>query len=107
MMDNNCVKNGIFSGSDLKLNVSFEVGNNLTMDDVDFDCTFSVGSKKFMIPKSGLVRLDSKNYIACIRANQVMRGRITCEVKVKVPDNDFDDGIRNEVVRTSLDEYIL
>lgn len=101
------MKEGIFNGSDLKLNVSFDVGNGMTMDDVDFDCTFSVGSKKFLIPKSGLVRLDSQNYLACIRANQLMRGQVICEVKVKVPDTDFDDGIRNEVVRTSLDEHIV
>lgn len=94
-------------GSDLKINVSFDVGNNLTMDDVDFDCTFSVGSKKFLIPKSGLVRLDEHNYLACIRANQLMRGQVSCEVRVKVPDTDFEDGIRNEVVRTSLDEHII
>lgn len=97
----------IFLGSDLKLDVSFDPGNGLTMDDVDFECVFSVCSKKLLIPKSGLVRLDEHNYLACIKASQLMRGQVSCEVKVKVPDKDFEDGIRNEVMKDYLDERIV
>lgn len=97
----------IYHGSDLKIIVSFDAGNGLTMDDLDFYCIFSCGGKTCRMKKSSLIRLDEKHYLACIRGDNTTKGEIYCEVKIKVPDTDFDDGLRNAVVRTKLDDPII
>lgn len=96
----------IYHGTDIKINVSFDAGNGLTMDDLDFYCIFFCGTKKCKVPKSSMIRVDESNYVACIRGDNTTKGEIYCEVKIKVPDADFDDGLRNEVVRTKLEESI-
>lgn len=98
----------IFLGSDLKLDVSFDPGNGLTMDDVNFSCLFKFGNgKKYLVPKSGMVRIDEKNYLACIKTEETSRGNINCDITVDIPDGDFEDGIRKEVARCVIDSQIV
>lgn len=96
----------IYQGSDLKINVSFDAGNGKTMDDLDFYCIFTCGFKKCEIKKEQMIRIDSKNYLACIRGDQTTKGEIICECRIKLPDDHFDDGIRNEVCRARLEDVI-
>lgn len=96
----------VYFGTDLKINVTFDVDNGLTMDDVDFECRFTCGSKRCTVPKSSMVRIDEHNYLALIRGTQTGRGTITCEVVVKVPDEHWEDGLRTEVDKCELNDVI-
>lgn len=89
----------IFLGTELKLNVNIEPLGTVTMDDFDFDVeVYCNPSKSLTIPKKATIRIDESNYIVRIDTNIVGLGCLKCKVIAQIPDGDFDDAKRTEVV---------
>lgn len=90
----------VFDGSELKLNINIEPFGGVTMDDYDFNCDIYCNKSENVIhyKKSELVRVDENNYIALVDSTILGVGTIKCKVTAYVPDNDFDDGLRTEVI---------
>ena len=91
----------IFLGTELKLNINIEPMNRITMDDYDFEVelicgTFNKSNK--VIKKEQAKRVDSNNYIVCFDTAEVGAGKLKCKVTAFLPDDDFEDGKRTEVV---------
>lgn len=88
-------------GTELKLNVNAELGNNLHLADVDFVAEFYVpGSNKSIIAsKEDMVEQDRDNYIAVVDTVKVGVGKYYMKLSVDLPDVDCEDGYRTEVVR--------
>lgn len=87
----------IHYGSDLKiaLNIDFK---DAPVDQVDFDVVFQIGNATLTLNKNQLIKVDDKNYIACIKHPVTKTGCLKATLRAKVPDADFSDGIRNIVV---------
>lgn len=93
-------KNIIYLGTELKLNIHIEPIDGLTMDNYDFNIDVYVSQRKIVsTPKSECVRIDENNYVVLVDTNVIGVGDITCKVTAYVPDGDFDDGLRTEVVQ--------
>ena len=45
-----------------------------------------------------MIYVDDDNYMACIDSSKLGVGEIKVRITAQVPDKDFDDGYRQEVV---------
>jgi hypothetical protein len=45
-----------------------------------------------------MIRVDSNNYIVLVDTNEVGAGDLKCKVTAYIPDGDFPDELRTEVV---------
>lgn len=91
----------VFVGTELKLNISIEPMGSVTMDDYNFTVELICGSFKktnLTIEKAQAKRVDSNNYIVCFDTSDIGTGRLKCRVTAYLPDDDFTDKKRTEVV---------
>lgn len=101
------VKQKIFLGTELKLNISIDRFGETTMDDYNFDVELIGGSFKKtskVINKEDAIRVDSDNYIICFDTTEIGVGLLKCKVTAYLPDGDFRDGKRTEI--TEIDTGI-
>lgn len=88
-----------FIGTELKLNIHIEPIGETTMDDYDFEVEVYCSPKRpIIIPKANAIRIDSDNYVVLVDTNVVGAGDLKCKVTAQVPDWDFPDQLRTEVV---------
>lgn len=88
-----------FIGTELKLNIHIEPIGEITMDDYYFEVeVFCSPKKPIIIPKENTIRVDSDNYVVLVDTNIVGAGDLKCKVTAQVPDGDFPDQLRTEVV---------
>lgn len=89
----------VFLGTELKLNVNIEPIGDVTMDNYEFEIEVYCSPKKsIIIPKENTIRVDSDNYVVLVDTNIVGAGDLKCKVTAQVPDGDFPDQLRTEVV---------
>lgn len=89
----------IFIGTELKLNINIKPIGQVTMDDYDFEVEVYGPSKiPVIIPKSKAIRVDNSNYIVLVDTNTTKTGALKCKVKALIPDEDFHDKLRTEIV---------
>lgn len=88
-----------FIGTELKLNIHIEPIGDTTMDDYDFEVEVYCSPKRpIIISKANTIRVDSDNYVVLVDTNVVGAGDLKCKVTAQVPDGDFPDQLRTEVV---------
>lgn len=88
-----------FIGTELKLNIHIEPIGEVTMDDYDFEVEVYCSPKKtIVVAKENTIRIDSDNYVVLVDTNLVGAGDLKCKVTAQVPDGDFPDLLRTEVV---------
>lgn len=88
-----------FIGTELKLNIHIEPIGFTTMDDYDFEVEVYCSPKRpIVIQKSDAIRIDSDNYVVLVDTNVVGAGNLKCKVTAQIPDGDFPDQLRTEVV---------
>lgn len=86
-------------GTELKLNLNIDPIGEITMDDYDFEVDVYCSLKKaHTVTKQDAIRVDENNYIICVDSALLGHGRVKMKVTAYIPDNDFDDGLRTEVV---------
>lgn len=92
------MKDIIYKGTELKLNISIEPIANATMDDFDFSvelyCTTSVSQ---IVKKEDAIRVDANNYIVICNTDKVGSGELKARVSAVIPDGDMGDARRTEV----------
>lgn len=92
-------ENNIFIGTELKLNINIEPIRTVTMDSYDFEVEVYCSPKKtIIVKKNDAIRIDESNYVILIDTNVVGAGDLKCKVTAQIPDADFSDMIRTEVV---------
>lgn len=97
-----------FLGTELKINVNIEPIGDVTMDDYDFVVEMYCSPKKVVtITKSEAIRIDNRNYVVIVDTNEVGAGELKCKVTAQVPDGDFPDALRTEVVAINTDITII
>lgn len=91
--------NVIGLGSEIKLNLNIQAVGGYTMDDFDFVAEVYCKAKNSVIlPKDKAIRIDSNNYLLPIDTQDLGHGAIKVKVTAYIPDKDFGDGLRTEVV---------
>lgn len=93
----------IFLGTELKLNVNIEPMGTLTMDGYNFEVEFFTAQQRdkkkvFKKGDAGIKKVDSNNYICCLDTADVGVGALMCRTIAYLPDGDFEDGLRTEIV---------
>ena len=92
----------IFYGGEFKLKVSMDTidGYDMSDDGIEFTCTFSTGNGDYTLTKSQMIPVedDPTTYIAPLKSSELGRGILTIVYEVDIPDGDFLDGHRHEVV---------
>lgn len=92
-------KQQVLLGTELKININISEVGNLTMDDYDFSTEFYCSAKRVLtVKKENAIRLDENNYLFRVDTEEVGAGDLKCKVTAYIPDQDFDDGLRTEVV---------
>lgn len=99
----------IYLGTELKLNLHIEPiivprgtrRDTLHMNDYDFTVWVYASSikKAIVIPKRLCKRVDNDNWIIRVDTAALGTGVVTCKVEAQIPDLDFKDELRTEVVQ--------
>lgn len=98
-------------GSEYKINVHAEPLDGIHMDDYDFECKFYASSNKAVtINKKEMIRENEDNYIALITSDialKIGRGMLKMRFTAHLPDSDFPDKLRTEIVEVCTNVTIL
>lgn len=93
------------AGTEVKVNVSATFSGVEDMDSCDFECLFyprlnGVGNirRGVSVHKGGMVRVDASNYVALVDTSVTGPGELMCRLKAEIPDADFPDGVRTEIM---------
>lgn len=97
-------------GTKLKLNIHIAPIDGMTLDDYDYTtevyCTPSQ-KQSIVVAKGDTIRVDAENYIVRVDTNAIGVGIIVCRIIAQIPDGDFDDGYRTEVVAITNDFNVV
>ena len=86
-------------GTELKINIHIDQLDNYKMKDIDFVCRFFIYADKYIeLTKEEMIHVDDDNYMACVDSSKLGVGEIKVRITAQIPDSDFDDGYRQEVV---------
>ena len=87
-------------GTEIKISVTAELGADIHMDDVDFECEFygTFVQNKVTVRKEEMIRIDADEYVAIVDSAVVGTGQYYMRFTAYIPDTDMDDGLRTEVV---------
>lgn len=89
----------IFLGTEFKLNVNIEPIGDVTMDNYEFKIEAYCSSKKnVIIEKKDTIRIDESNYVIRLNSEDLGVGDLKCKITAHIPDGDFDDNFRTEVI---------
>jgi hypothetical protein len=87
-------------GTTLKLLITADLGDNIHLEDVDFTCVFfREGLRNGQtIEKQEMTRIDKDEYIAVVDTKIIGTGEYYMKLSVRIPDNDVEGSLRDEVV---------
>ena len=88
-------------GSDVKILVTAELPNELTLKDVDFTVMVYNASdvdKKKTYQKSECMETEHGNYVLMVDSTELGVGTYRCKLTVQIPDTDYQSGYRKEIV---------
>lgn len=101
------MKTKIYQGTEIKYNIHIAPVGNLSMDNYDFIVEFFCNPRKVVaLRKERLIRIDEDNYVARVDSSALGNGDVKLKITASIPDNDFEDGIRTEVVCFDTDTVI-
>ena len=92
----------IYIGTDIKVQVSIEA-SGFSMEDDDWDVSLKSGGKVLKTYSKADCMMDSDGqFYALVRAEDLKSGDIDILFHALVPDEDWDDGLRNETDKQHL-----
>lgn len=89
-------------GSQIKILIAATLPDNLTLFDVDFDVVVYNDDKKDQqkkYKKTECVLTDESDYVVLVNSDEFGVGTYMVKLTVYIPDTDFPDGRRKEVIR--------
>lgn len=103
------MKDIVYLGSELKLNMYIEPINGRTMDQYNFECEFYCHpNKRVKKVKEQMQKVDSNNYVAVVDTKELGIGNLFCKVTAYLPDTyGGPDGVRSEVSLVDLGVCIM
>lgn len=107
----------IIHGSGVKMTVSLsDLGDGVTLKDCNFTLEYKAGdsSKSFEVAAGedlpdgvSFVEGDDNTVKVALDTSEVSRGPLFLRVTVLVPDEDFPDGSRKEILDKSLNRNVI
>ena len=87
-------------GTELKLNVGMDPIAGIHLADIDFEVKIFSHKRtgSVTIGKDAAKKIDEDNYIVCVDTKLIGTGRYYMTFTAYIPDMDFPDGLRTEVV---------
>lgn len=86
-------------GTEYKINIGMQAIGDIHLSDCELTAIFYVNTVKTqVIQKEEMVVVDDDNYIALVDSSLTGAGELKARITVEIPDADFDDGKRTEVV---------
>ena len=93
------MENDVVIGTELKLNLNIPPTGGVSASKYNFELDFyCTPSKVKKIQKEEVISVDDDNFIVCLNTKDVGKGLLKCKVTAHVPDEDFADGIRTEII---------
>ncbi len=89
-------------GSQIKILIAASLTDNLSLFDVDFDVVVYNDDKKDKkkdYAKKDCILTDEMDYVVLIDSDELGVGTYMVKLTVYIPDTDFPDGKRKEVIR--------
>lgn len=89
-------------GSQIKILIAASLPDNLTLFDVDFDVVVYNDDKKDKqkkYKKTECILTDESDYVVLIDSDELGVGTYMVKLTIYIPDTDFPDGKRKEVIR--------
>lgn len=89
-------------GSQIKILIAASLPDNLTLFDVDFDVAVYNDDKKDQqkkYKKTECILTDEYDYVVLVDSDDLGVGTYMVKLTVYIPDTDFPDGRRKEVIR--------
>lgn len=94
----------VIEGTEIKMNVSIEPIGELTMDSYDFRVSFYCSpTKKVRLTKEDAIRIDENNYLYPLDTGKMGVGHLKLQVEAQLPDGDFPDQLRTEILQITTD----
>lgn len=98
----------VYLGSEIKINIHILPIQNYSMADYDWFIELFTKSNSIVKKQKGeCIRRDNDNYIVILDTNDVGDGVLRFRLTAFIPDLDFDDGLRTEVVSGLIGVSIL
>lgn len=92
-------KERLYLGGQYKLNVYVEPMGDVTLDNYDWSVElFVTPGKKQIVKKVEAIRVDANNYVVRHDTTLVGAGDLQVRVVADVPDGDFPNNVRREVL---------
>lgn len=84
-------------GTEKVMRLELSSVGGLNMDDYKWDCKIFCNPRNVItISKDEMTRIDEKAYEFILDTDLIGPGEITCQLHVRIPDNRFSDGYRDE-----------
>lgn len=99
----------VIRGTEVKFNLNIEPIGDVHMSSYDFMVTaYCAGtSQKVVIQKSDCVKVDDDNYTLPVDTSALGTGQLMLDVRAYIPDTDFPDSTRTEIVRLETDIEVI
>lgn len=98
----------VFAGTEVKLNVNISPIEGLSMENYEFKVQcFTSARKVVTISKDEAIKVDADNYKVCVDTTGIGSGVLRCKITAYLPDNDFADKLRTEVVEVATNITIV
>ena len=95
----------IYFGSKPKYQVDIDAG--VSLDDFDFEVRFQRGPNYTVTPKEQMITDGEGNYYVVMDTTKLGVGPVRAIFIADVPDNDYEDGVRPEIIVIENFERIL
>lgn len=80
----------------------------MSMENYDFKLQcFTSARKVVTIDKAKAIKVDADNYKICVDTNGIGSGALRCRITAYLPDDDFPDKLRTEVVEVATNITIV
>lgn len=98
----------IIYGSEIKLNINIKPIDSLHMSDYDFNVVFFTNTEsKIVMNKDQCKKVDDDNYLALLDTTKLGLGKLKMKITAYLPDIDFDDELRTEVIQETTGIQIV
>lgn len=89
----------IIVGTEFKVLLRIEPVDEVHMEDMEFECMFYTRIQEpLVVKKSDMIRVDADSYIALVNTEGMSAGTLRNRMTVDIPDRDFPDDYRREIV---------
>lgn len=86
-------------GTELKINLNMAPMGDIHLGDCNFELyAYTYTSKGYVITKDECIKVDEDNFIVLVDTAKTGAGTVKFKITIELPDADFDDLHRTEVV---------